>query len=676
MWIGQQIDVKDCGIYLIQAFLKYFYKYKCDINFLKENAVYDELGISLFSLQNLGKNFGLNIEVLEGNFNNLMENKLSKPVATILKINNFYHYVIIEKIYKDFVVINDSVNGKHIVLLSDFKNLYQGFIILFDKVGGYVACFPKQNYKINLKIKKYWLFLSLLLSIVSQCFAFALSFYGKYIFDSLWSIDKSNKIITYFVVFSWILILKCIANLFNFLINKKILFNLDKSLNKMFFNKLKTIKQKDIDKISKTNYYQTFLLIPIVVEHKITIFNLLGAGIVSLASSIILLAIIMWQFLLITVLANLLIFIFSLLFNFKSKKLVIKILEEQNLYIENMFEIFKTDNLRYHRNYNEVRLNKFENNLEKLFNLKNKFVLLDENKNLINSFIFNFASMLTIFTGAMFFIYSSMDLGNILLFSAVNIFLTNPIQKLVNLISKRNYFLTSLIRIKYFLNLTNKKLTSICFEDDDIKSIVFKNFCFKYGTKNVINNLNLYISQNSIFEGKNGCGKSSLLNVLSKIYDKYEGSLLINNIDLKTINYENWIEHVFISNSRNFLANDIVLNNICLGIKSYEQTFLNNYQKYKLEDIFKEFNLSLITKIENNGENLSSGQKQLIFIMRLFIKKYKLILLDEAFENIKNVVFIKLKQFILAYQNNAFILEVSHNKKFITKANKNSLCFL
>ena len=69
--------------------------------------------------------------------------------------------------------------------------------------------------------------------------------------------------------------------------------------------------------------------------------------------------------------------------------------------------------------------------------------------------------------------------------------------------------------------------------------------------------------------------------------------------------------------------------------------------------------------LRNNASNVSSGQKQIINILRLFAFKYELIILDEAFENVdrKNIKFLSNR--ILDYQDSIFV-EISHSKKYLT----------
>ena len=76
--------------------------------------------------------------------------------------------------------------------------------------------------------------------------------------------------------------------------------------------------------------------------------------------------------------------------------------------------------------------------------------------------------------------------------------------------------------------------------------------------------------------------------------------------------------------------------------------------------------LSLDTMLINNGQNISSGQRQLVTVLRLFAYKYKLIILDEALENIDKKKINAISQAINDFQD-ALYIEVSHSKRYISK---------
>nr|WP_318027920.1 ATP-binding cassette domain-containing protein [Mycoplasmopsis bovis] len=101
------------------------------------------------------------------------------------------------------------------------------------------------------------------------------------------------------------------------------------------------------------------------------------------------------------------------------------------------------------------------------------------------------------------------------------------------------------------------------------------------------------------------------------------------------------------------------------AIGEKELVLNNNIRDYGLVNIISDANINLNTEIYNNASNLSSGQKQIILLFRLLTKKYKVVMLDEAFENISSDNALMLKNAIRDYQKEALFIEISHSNNFV-----------
>ncbi len=102
---------------------------------------------------------------------------------------------------------------------------------------------------------------------------------------------------------------------------------------------------------------------------------------------------------------------------------------------------------------------------------------------------------------------------------------------------------------------------------------------------------------------------------------------------------------------------------------------MQNYKLFELNSLFNYFGLNLSDNIEQNGDNLSSGQKQFLMLMQLFNNKYDLILLDECFENISLEILPELTKRICGYQSQAIFIEISHSNRFVCEHSNNFFVF-
>ncbi|MEG3826218.1 ATP-binding cassette domain-containing protein [Mesomycoplasma ovipneumoniae] len=174
----------------------------------------------------------------------------------------------------------------------------------------------------------------------------------------------------------------------------------------------------------------------------------------------------------------------------------------------------------------------------------------------------------------------------------------------------------------------------------------------------------MQIKENLHIIGKNGSGKSTFLRLLNQEI-AYNGDFLINNLDLKYYDQNELRKRICYIKSQNYFPNISVLSFITNENPEKIQNLINNFQRFDIQEMLYEWQISLDSKFVNNGSNFSSGQKQIIAILQLLTKDFDLILLDEAFENIDGKNFEFLKKVISNYQKNAMFIEISHSKRYV-----------
>lgn len=196
--------------------------------------------------------------------------------------------------------------------------------------------------------------------------------------------------------------------------------------------------------------------------------------------------------------------------------------------------------------------------------------------------------------------------------------------------------------------------------------IEINNVSFSYdGKSQTLNKINLEISRGDCVAivGKNASGKSTLLNLISALIQPTEGRILIDNkFDLYSNNLF-WHEKLSYVQQNIFLLNDTIKKNIVLN----EDTAINNLRFEKiikslnLEKFFSKLPNILETKINDNGANLSGGQKQMISLARALYKNSEIIILDEPNSALDMINTELLKKVILANKNDRTIIMVTHD---------------
>ena len=187
-------------------------------------------------------------------------------------------------------------------------------------------------------------------------------------------------------------------------------------------------------------------------------------------------------------------------------------------------------------------------------------------------------------------------------------------------------------------------------ERDSIKgSIQFKNIKFIYPSdktqKPILNGLNLDIKagQKVAFVGESGCGKSTTVNLIERLYDPVEGQILIDGIDIKEFNKEYLRSLLGYVQQEPVLFNKSIKENIIFGRQKLLNELGNQQElidKACEEAFIKDFILSNPDQYDYivgvKGNKLSGGQKQRIAIARAILTKPKILILDEATSALDN----------------------------------------
>jgi ABC-type multidrug transport system fused ATPase/permease subunit len=160
--------------------------------------------------------------------------------------------------------------------------------------------------------------------------------------------------------------------------------------------------------------------------------------------------------------------------------------------------------------------------------------------------------------------------------------------------------------------------------------ISFSNVNLKYGDNVIFNNFNKKIKGGTKIGivGNIGTGKSSLLKMLSGLIE-YDGTIYIDNQNLKQINYDSIQNHIIYISQHPKMFNKTILYNLSYGTV-YDEAYVNEFLKsINFYDFFQKFEGGLQNKVGKEGKNLSGGQKQIIAILRSLLQNKSIILLDE-----------------------------------------------
>ena len=129
--------------------------------------------------------------------------------------------------------------------------------------------------------------------------------------------------------------------------------------------------------------------------------------------------------------------------------------------------------------------------------------------------------------------------------------------------------------------------------------------------------------------GPSGSGKSTLCQLLGRLYDPSEGKIVYKGCDICASPIEEWRKKIAIVPQHPFLFPGTILDNICMGEKPDYKTLSYLFEHFKLKELLASFSFGLEMLVEENGKNLSGGQKQIVTLIRALYKQSEIIVLDE-----------------------------------------------
>ncbi len=272
------------------------------------------------------------------------------------------------------------------------------------------------------------------------------------------------------------------------------------------------------------------------------------------------------------------------------------------------------------------------------------------------------SNLIVIYFGGMMYINGTIkSIGTIAEFILYVNMLTWPVASLGWISSMVQEAEASMKRINEFLKIVPDIQNSNRNKSEILGKIAFKNVSIIYDDTNIeaLKNISFTVNKGETLAilGKTGSGKSSILSLISRMYDVSNGEILIDNIDIKHQNLYDLRDSIGIVPQDAFLFSDSIINNIKFGKENASFEEVENAAKQAVvHNNIIGFSKQYETILGERGITLSGGQKQRVSIARAIIKDPKILLLDDCL----SAVDTETEEIIL---NN--LLEICKNKTTI-----------
>lgn len=228
-----------------------------------------------------------------------------------------------------------------------------------------------------------------------------------------------------------------------------------------------------------------------------------------------------------------------------------------------------------------------------------------------------------------------MSVGTLIAFYGYTEMFFRPIITLTTFYSTVQAALAAAERVYLFLGTKPTVVELEGSRDIEIErgEIMFKDVSFGYGGNEVFEGLNLVVKPSEVVAivGPTGAGKTTITNLIMRLYDPQSGKVLIDGRDVKEFKYRSLRGQISLVPQEPILFNDTVLNNIRMGKRnSSDEQVKNIISELGMDDLIKSLPEGFYTIVSPGGSNLSVGQRQMISFARAMLKDPKILILDEA----------------------------------------------
>ncbi|MBP3765941.1 MAG: ATP-binding cassette domain-containing protein [Bacilli bacterium] len=641
----KQSGIKECGVACISMIIKHYGGFinhyrlveltktnKCGTNAYNIVSALKELGFTSYGIR-----YDLNKD----------EPTINLPAIAHTVIDKSYnHFVLIYEINfkKRFLIIADPASKIKKMTFDEFNQIFTNVLII---------AYPnrkiekEKHIKFNNYLKKYIKFNQIIPSLLLIIISFIISIiYLIFIKNIL----NKNSINCTFIILP-ILVLKYIINNLK---NKYILALKNKTNQEL-------MEESFIDILKLPySFYRNHTTGEIVsrlndienIKDFVDVFVVLLSDIIIILTSGTILLLINKTLFIVTLFIMILYFlnylfhnkkITSSLQNLKQSKAILNSFETEAIV---GFESVKGQNLKdYFDNSFKLKSKIYLNNLETYQTIINKV-------NNINSTINDLSLYLIIIFGLILINQNKLEYSNLLIFYTLSNYFINPIfdiSSLFILINEIKISLNRLLDLKYEIKDTKK----YCYGDIEIK-----NLSFSKEEKLILSNLNMNIKkgENIVITGESGCGKSTLLKILKQYYKT--DNVYINKEKINKLNLKDNITYI---SQDEYLFTDTLYNNITLN-KSVKKEDLDKIIKICNLDHLANNKLGLNMLIEENGFNLSGGEKERIILARSLINIKDYLFIDEGLSEVDvNMERSILKSIIDEYKEKTIIFVTHRN---------------
>jgi len=356
----------------------------------------------------------------------------------------------------------------------------------------------------------------------------------------------------------------------------------------------------------------------------------------------------------------------------KMKKLSHKTQEKVSSLTSILNEIFNNIELIIANNSQKSRSDGFENTNKEYFKLNMKSVKTNALVSPFMEIIGSIAAAVVIMFGGMEVINGNLSVGAFFSFMTALFMLYTPIKRLSSVYNSFQKSIAANERINDIFATSSEIKSGVEVLNEQINTIRFQDISLKYDEKVALKNINIDIQKGEkiALVGDSGGGKSSLVNLLLRFYDPFEGEIKFNNTNINNLTLNSLRNSISIVTQRVYIFNDTIANNIAFGADLDEEKVKFALNQAHALDFVEKMADGIHTQLDEFGTNLSGGQRQRIAIARALYKNPQILIFDEATSALDNESESIITKVLDEVSQNRITFVIAHRLSTVQNANK------
>lgn len=325
-------------------------------------------------------------------------------------------------------------------------------------------------------------------------------------------------------------------------------------------------------------------------------------------------------------------------------------------------------------NQEDAEMEIFESDNENWFKHEWKSQFYSSLNGPLMNFISNLAYVIIAVLGAIFVIQKAIAVGDILAFFQYIKNFTQPIQQITRVMNLVQTAMAASERIFEFLEIDDEPNPSDAEISELNDSITFQNVSFGYyENEKIIKNLSFDVKKGDKIAiiGETGAGKTTIVKLLMRFYDVDSGEIKIDGVNINEYDKNSLRSLIGMVLQDSWLFSDTIANNIRYGkLDATDEEVIDVAKQVRADDFIRQLSNGYETVLNEDSDNISHGQKQLLTIARTILADKEILILDEATSSVDTRTEKLIQEAMDKLMENRTSFIIAHRLSTIKNADK------